>query len=191
MTLAAVFLGGARSRLLPASVPLRFFAAAAIFHVLMWIALFASAEQATSFRGGAGPALAAIHLLTLGVLTTTAIGASVQLLPVATRRALAAVWPIKLVFWLIVPGSAALALGMHAVSMQVLIAAAFLTTAGLLLFAALLAETCGAPAACRWSRHTAGRRSPRWSASPASGPRWRSITRARSCPITDRLRSRI
>ena len=140
MTLAAALLGGAKSRLLPASVPLRFFAAAAIFHVLMWIALFAGAEQATSFRGGAGPALAAIHLLTLGVLTTTAVGASVQLLPVATRRALAAVWPIKLVFWLIVPGSAALALGMLAVSIHVVIAAAFLTTAGLLLFAALLAE---------------------------------------------------
>ena len=35
-----------------------------------------------------GRTLAAVHLLTLGVLTTTAIGASVQLLPVATRRTL-------------------------------------------------------------------------------------------------------
>jgi hypothetical protein len=140
MTLAATFLGGAKSRLLPASVPLRFFAAAAIFHVLMWVALFAGAEQATSFRGGAGPALAAVHLLTLGVLTTTAIGASVQLFPVATRRALAAVWPIKLVFWLTVPGLAGLVLGMYAVSIPVLIAAALLTTTGLLVFAGLLAE---------------------------------------------------
>jgi hypothetical protein len=140
MTLAATFLGGAKSRLLPASVPLRFFASAAIFHVLMWVALFAGAEQATSFRGGAGPALAAIHLLTLGVLTTTAIGASAQLLPVVTRRALAAVWPIKLVFWLTVPALAGLALGMYAVLLAILIAAAFLTTAGLLLFAGLLAE---------------------------------------------------
>jgi hypothetical protein len=140
MTLAATFLGGAKSRLLPASVPLRFFAAAAIFHVLMWVALFAGAEQATSFRGGAGPVLAAVHLLTLGVLTTTAIGASVQLLPVATRRALAAVWPIKLVFWLTVPGVAGLVLGMYAVSIPVLIAAALLTTTGLLVFAGLAAE---------------------------------------------------
>jgi hypothetical protein len=140
MTLAATFLGGAKSRLLPASVPLRFFGSAAIFHVLMWVALFAGAEQATSFRGGAGPALAAVHLLTLGVLTTTAMGASVQLLPVATRRALAAVWPIKLAFWLIVPGIAGLALGMYAVSIPVLIAAALLTTTGLLVFAGLLAE---------------------------------------------------
>ncbi len=140
MTLAAALLGGAKSRLLPASIPLRFFASAAIFHVLTWIALFAAAEQATSFRGGAGPALAAIHLLTLGVLTTTAIGASVQLLPVATRRALAAVWPIKLVFWLTVPGLATLVVGMHAVSIRVLLGAALVTTAGLLLFAGLLAD---------------------------------------------------
>jgi hypothetical protein len=140
MTLAATFLGGAKTRLLPASVPLRFFAAAAIFHVAMWVALFAGAEQATSFRGGAGPALSAVHLLTLGVLTTTAIGASAQLLPVATRRALAAVWPIKLVFWLTVPGVAGLVLGMYAVSIPVLIAAALLTSTGLLVFAGLLAE---------------------------------------------------
>jgi hypothetical protein len=36
VTLAATFLGGAQSRLLPASIPFRFFAAAAAFHVLMW-----------------------------------------------------------------------------------------------------------------------------------------------------------
>ena len=140
MTVAATFLGGAKSRLLPASVPLRFFASAAIFHVLMWVALLAGAEQATSYRGGAGPGLATIHLLTLGVLTMTAIGASVQLLPVATRRALAAVWPIKLVFWLTVPGVIGMAHAMYAVFVPVLIASAFLTTAGLLLFAGLLAD---------------------------------------------------
>src|SRR5262249_22621737 len=140
MTVAATFLGGAKSRLLPASVPLRFFASAAIFHVLMWVAVLAGAEQATSYRGGAGPGLATIHLLTLGVLTMTAIGASVQLLPVATRRALAAVWPIKLVFWLTVPGVIGMAHAMYAVFVPVLIASAFLTTAGLLLFAGLLAD---------------------------------------------------
>jgi hypothetical protein len=140
MTLAATFLAGAKSRLLPASIPFRFFAAAAIFHILMWIALFVGAEQLTSFRGGSGPALAAVHLLTLGVLTTTAIGASVQLLPVATRRALVAVWPIKLVFWLTVPGIAAMVAGMFMGQMKVLIAAATVATLGLLLFAALLAD---------------------------------------------------
>ena len=140
MTLAATFLGGAKSRLLPASVPMRFFAAAAIFHVLVWLALMADASAVTVFRGGPGPTLAAIHLLTLGVLTTTAIGASAQLLPVATRHALAAVWPVKLVFWLTVPGMAALTAGIYAIEITVVIAAAGATSAGLLLFGVLLAD---------------------------------------------------
>ena len=140
MTLAATFLGGAKSRLLPASIPLRFFAAAALFHVAMWAVLFAGADHVATFRGGLGPALAAAHLLTLGVLTTTAIGASVQLLPVATRRAFVAVWPIKLAFWLAVPGLAGLALGMYAAVLAVLIASALVTAAGLSVFAVLLAD---------------------------------------------------
>src|ERR1039457_4561679 len=86
MSIAATFLGGAKSRLLPASIPFRFFAAAAVFHVLLWLVLLAAAGEAVSFRGGLGSTLASVHLLTLGVLTTTAIGASVQLLPVTTRR---------------------------------------------------------------------------------------------------------
>jgi len=140
MTLAATFLGGAKSRLLPPSIPFRFFASAAIFHVLMWVALFVGANQSTSFRGGPGPALAAVHLLTLGVLTATAVGASVQLLPVATRRSLAAVWPIKLVFWLFVPGLTLLVFGMYITEMAALIFGAVMTTLGLLLFAVLLAD---------------------------------------------------
>ena len=114
MALAATFLAGAKGRLLPASIPFRFFASAALFHLLLWLALLVGASEAVSFHGGPGAALAAVHLLTLGVLTTAAIGASVQLLPVATRRPLAAVWPIKLVFWLVVPGLAGLTTGMAA-----------------------------------------------------------------------------
>lgn len=140
MTLAATFLAGAKGRLLPASIPFRFFAIAAILHVLMWLVLLTGAGDAAGFRGGPGPALAAVHLLTLGVLTTTAIGASVQLLPVATRRPLAAVWPIKLVFWLTVPGMSVLIVGMYTGRTAVLIPAAIATTIGLLLFAALLAD---------------------------------------------------
>ena len=140
MTLAATFLGGAKSRLLPPSLPFRFFVAAAVFHIALWIVLIIAGEEAVSFRGGLGPALAAVHLLTLGVLTTTAIGAAVQLLPVATRRALAAVWPIRLVFWLTVPGLIVLIAGMCAYDPLVLIVGAVATTAGLLLFAGLLAD---------------------------------------------------
>ncbi len=140
MSIAATFLGGAKSRLLPPSIPFRFFAAAAGFHILMWLALLAGAGEAVGFRGGLGSTLASVHLLTLGVLTTTAIGASVQLLPVATRRTLLAVWPIKLVFWLTVPGMFALIGGMYMAQTSILIAAAVITTVGLLLFCWLLAD---------------------------------------------------
>ncbi|HRP28368.1 MAG TPA: hypothetical protein PLG77_08070 [Burkholderiaceae bacterium] len=106
------FLGGAKGRLLPASIPLRFFGAATVFHILAWFALAAGAAHWTQFGGDLGGPRAALHLVTLGVLAMTAIGAGAQLLPVATRRPapghrlLAAIW------WLFTPGVAALALGM-------------------------------------------------------------------------------
>jgi hypothetical protein len=140
MSIAASFLGGAKSRLLPPSVPFRFFGAAAVFHVLMWLALLVGADEATAFRGGLGASLASVHLLTLGVLTTTAIGASVQLLPVATRRTLRAVWPVKLIFWLTVPGLTALVGAMYMAQTSILIPAAIMITVGLLLFCGLLAD---------------------------------------------------
>jgi hypothetical protein len=140
MTLAATFLGGAKSRLLPASIPFRFFIAAAIFHVAMWLALIVGVNEATGFRGGLGPSLAAVHLLTLGVSTTTAIGASVQLLPVATRRVLASITAIKLVFWLVVPGLTVLVVGMDMAATTIMFYAAVITASGLILYAALLAN---------------------------------------------------
>ena len=93
------FLGGAKSRLLPPSIPFRFFGAAVAFHLLAWLALLAGAARLPAFAGGPGPVLAALHLVTLGVLVMSAISASLQLLPVATRqpvgtptRAPAAIW---------------------------------------------------------------------------------------------------
>ncbi len=112
MSRGGSFLGDARSRLLPASIPLRFFGAATLFHLAAWVALAASAAQWPDFAGGLGWPLAALHLVTLGVLGMTALGAGAQLLPVATRqpapgpRWLAAIW------WLYTPGVALLALGM-------------------------------------------------------------------------------
>ena len=140
MSVGATFLGGAKSRLLPPSIPFRFFSAAAGFHVFMWLELLIGVGTAVNFRGGLGPTLAAIHLLALGILVTTAIGASVQLLPVATRRTLHAVWPIKLVFWLTIPGMIGLIGGMHTAQTSILIPAAIIVAAGLLLFGGLLAD---------------------------------------------------
>ncbi len=109
---AGAFLGGAKGRLLPASIPLRFFAAAVLFHLLAWLALAAGAAVWPTAPGAMGWPLAALHLVTLGVLGMTALGAGAQLLPVATRqpapghRLLAAIW------WLYTAGVPVLALGM-------------------------------------------------------------------------------
>jgi hypothetical protein len=96
-----------RSRLLPMSLPFRYFGAAVVFQLAAWGLLFSFSDQLTSFEGGLGPIFAALHLLTLGVLAMTAVGATLQLLPVATRQPVRALRAVKLVWWLLVPGIAA------------------------------------------------------------------------------------
>ncbi|MCV0429382.1 MAG: hypothetical protein K5905_28375, partial [Roseibium sp.] len=96
MSMPGSFLGGAQDRLLPASIPFRFFLAACLFQVLAWAVLLLAADDLAGYRGGPGLVLAAIHLATLGVLAMTAIGASYQLLPVVTRRPLVRDWPARL-----------------------------------------------------------------------------------------------
>lgn len=103
---------GAQGRLLPASVPFGFFLTAAVFHVGGWGILLLDVETLPGFVGGLGAPLAALHLITLGVLAMTAFGAAFQLLPVATRRPIGAVWPIRLSCLLLLFGTLALAYGM-------------------------------------------------------------------------------
>lgn len=103
--------GAVRDRLLPASVPFRYFAAAGVFHVAAWLALFTASDIVAWQAGGLGAGLAALHLFTLGVLVTTAIGASLQLLPIATRQPVVSVRAAKGAWWLLVPGVAAFAGG--------------------------------------------------------------------------------
>ena len=101
-----MFANVTRSRLLPMSLPFRFFGAAVVFHVLAWAALLAGARDVAAFPGGLGLPFAALHLATLGVLAMTAVGATLQLLPVATRQAVGSIAAAKLVWWLLVPGVA-------------------------------------------------------------------------------------
>ncbi len=138
--LAASFLGGAKSRLLPASVPFRYFAAAAGFHVLAWLVLLVAADELPGFIGGPGRLLAAIHLLTLGVLVMTAMGAAFQLLPVATRRPLVRTWPARLGFWLLTPGTAGLAYGMTSGHHLAMAAGGASVTASMIIFAAIVGD---------------------------------------------------
>lgn len=83
---AAISLGGVEQRLLPEQIPGRFFTTAVLAHVLMWAGLVAVAEDVPSFQGGLGPVLTVVHVLTVGVLVPTAMGASLQMLPVALGR---------------------------------------------------------------------------------------------------------
>lgn len=138
--LAARLIGGASGRLLPPSVPLRFLALAVLSHVAFWAALLATSEQLAGFRGGFAPLLAAVHLLTIGVLLCAAIGAAVQILPVVTRQPLVAVWPVRLTFWLLLGGLALLVFGFHAIRPDLARTGGGAVAAGVCLFAAVLAD---------------------------------------------------
>lgn len=136
----ASFALGARGRLLPLSVPMRFFGAAAVFHLFAWLALGVGAAQVPRFAGGIGWPLAALHAITLGVLAMSAIGASLQLMPVATRQALASRRAVTALWWLYTPGVAALVLAMAMQRPLAMALAALPVTAALLTYAALLAR---------------------------------------------------
>lgn len=138
MSGGATFLAGAQSRLLPPSVPFQFFGAAILFLVGSWTLLFLDADVAVSFLGGPSMTLGAIHFLTLGVFALTAIGASCQLLPVVTRRPLVATWPVKAVFWSLVPGILLLTYAMTYGEVPLLIAGGALSAAALLGYVVLL-----------------------------------------------------
>lgn len=140
MSMAGGFLGGAKDRLLPASIPFRFFLSAAVFHILAWAMLLYGASDVANFSGGVGPILAAIHLATLGVFAMAGIGASFQLFPVVTGRALARTWPAKLSFWLLTPGILALTYGMAEAEVMWMQIGAVLTTGGLTIFGILTAD---------------------------------------------------
>jgi hypothetical protein len=82
----AAGLAGAHERLLPETIPLRFFGTAIIAQGLAWAGVAIAADEVPFYQGGPGSVAAAVHTLTLGVLVCTAMGASLQILPVALGR---------------------------------------------------------------------------------------------------------
>ncbi|MCP5075572.1 MAG: hypothetical protein GY947_20055 [Rhodobacteraceae bacterium] len=140
MSMAGGFLGGAKDRLLPVSIPFRFFLSAALFYFLAWVVLFWAADEVARFTGGAGPVLAAVHLTTLGVFAMTAIGASYQLLPVVTRQSLVRIWPTRASFWLLFPGICLLTWGMATYVPRAMQVGATLVSAGFVVFAFLTVD---------------------------------------------------
>ncbi len=136
--LAGGFLAGAGSRLLPASLPWRFFGATVVFHALAWLALLAGAAGWPDWHGGLGWPLAALHLVTLGTLLCSAIGASLQLLPVATRQPVRSQRLMAALWWAYVPGVAVLTLGMGRAQPTWLAAGAMLVVGALAVYGVLL-----------------------------------------------------
>jgi hypothetical protein len=127
-----------RSRLLPMSLPFRYFGAAVAFHALAWGLLLFSWKEFTTFEAGLGPVFAALHLVTVGVLVMTAIGATLQLLPVATRQPVRALWTVRLVWWLLVPGTLVFCLGAALYRPQVMGGGAISIVVALLIYGILL-----------------------------------------------------
>lgn len=131
----------AKGRLLPLSIPFRFFVAASLFQVTAWGLVAFDPGAVAVHRGGFGVALGALHALTLGVLLMVAIGASLQLLPVATGQPLGSVPAARAIFWLYVPGAALLVVAMtlgHPLALNV---GAASTALGLALYVWVLATS--------------------------------------------------
>ncbi len=127
----------AAGRLLPPDIPFRFFGTAIFFHILAWAVL---ALNAASADGLSWPVLAALHLITLGVLAMVAAGASFQLLPVATKRTVRAPVLCRVTYWLMTGGVALFAAGL-VFGLSVLVAVGGGVAAlGLLVMAILLVD---------------------------------------------------
>ncbi|MCU0838807.1 MAG: hypothetical protein MUE49_08805 [Rhodospirillales bacterium] len=135
---ASVGLGGAHQRLLPETIPLRFFGTSTVAHLLAWIGLVVVADAVPFYQGGPGPVAAAFHLLTVGVLLSSAMGASLQMLPVALGRAAPTTVRCNVVYTLLLVGGIGLVCGfaIHETRLMVLGAAAL--TAAVAVYAVAL-----------------------------------------------------
>lgn len=131
-------LAGAQSRLIPYGIPLRFFVAASMFQIVAWGLLTYGHADVSAFFGGYGVVLAALHALTLGVLAMTAMGASYQLLSVATGVVLKSLLICRLSSWLYIPGTVLLVYAMFVGDTHVMLLGGVLAVAGLALFGVIV-----------------------------------------------------
>ena len=136
---AGLKLGGAAQRLLPEMVPLRFFGVALFAHAAAWAGLVVFADEVSGFHGGPGPMLGVQHLVAVGVLLATAMGASFQMLPVAFALLPPPSWLCDLAFTLLVAGGAGLISGFALFLPEMMIGGAFMLGGAVALHAATLA----------------------------------------------------
>ncbi len=131
---------GAQSRLLPPLLPFMFMAGGVLFHLAAWAMLALAAEDVPGYVGGPGSVLAAIHVLTLGVLAMTAMGAALQLLPVATGVGHKSLMPARVAWWFFVPGLIVLIGGFHASATNIMMMGAIPAALALLIFAVVVGD---------------------------------------------------
>jgi hypothetical protein len=136
---AAVQLGGATQRLLPEGVPVRFFGTAVVSHILAWLAIALNAEEFPRFIGGIGPGLAAVHMLTIGVLTMTAMGASLQMLPVALGEAAPSSRLCNVIFVAVLIGGSGVIIGMATRETRLLLIGASVLALGVVTYVGTIA----------------------------------------------------
>jgi len=153
MNLPGTILMGAQDRLLDPTIPYRYFATALAFHVVLWALIALNPTAVAEFVGGPGPVLAALHGLTLGVLSATAFGAAFQVLPVATGVPLRSTAAARLVSWLYIPGTAILLWGMHEGEHLPMAAGGIAVVCGFAIFVILVGEVLWKAAAFEAVRH--------------------------------------
>jgi len=134
------FMMGAKSRLLPMSIPFRFFMTAVVLHVMGWAVLLKASFEAPGFMGGLGHVLGSLHFITLGVLAMTGMGAAFQLLPVATKRPVRSELACKIAFWLMLPGVFGVVHGMGEAQPLVLVIGGGLVVSAMAIFAVLMVD---------------------------------------------------
>jgi hypothetical protein len=140
MSFPGAVLMGPQARLLDPTIPYRYFATALGFHILLWVLIAAFPADTAVFAGGSGPALAALHSLTLGVLTATAMGAAFQMLPVATGTPLRSTKAARVASWFFIPGTGVLIWGMAVAEHLLMALGGFAVALGLGIFVVLITE---------------------------------------------------
>ena len=138
--LPGMILMNAQTRLLPPMLPFLLFIVAVLSHAGVWVGVLLTADDIPSWTGGPGPVLAVLHLLTLGVMVATAMGAAIQLLPVATGLGHKSLFPTKLLIILFLTGLTLLLSGFLLFHQLLMSAGALLVGLALIIFLHVVAS---------------------------------------------------
>lgn len=138
MSPVATGVAGAHQRLLPEAIPLRFFGTAIIAHGFAWAGVAIAADEVSFYQGGPGLVVAVVHTVTLGVLLCTAMGATLQILPVALCRPAPGGRLSNAIYALLLAGAACLIAGFATNSVWLAVAGAAVTLAAATAFAVAL-----------------------------------------------------